>query len=181
MRTTARMPVVVIHHPARLRPERPVTCKSCPTTSKAARTLPGFTSAQTSFDRTKDMGRSRSGTYAVPSDVSVAVGLGRTARVRDRALLGVADELRILPQRTGLEVVAARRPCLAALRQLLVRQLDRDGPGLGVDRDDVSVLIRPIGPPTAASGPTWPMQKPRVAPENRPSVIRATLSPMPWP
>ena len=40
---------------------------------------------------------------------------------------------------------------------------------------------RPIGPPTAASGPTWPMQKPRVAPENRPSVIRATLSPMPWP
>jgi hypothetical protein len=38
-----------------------------------------------------------------------------------------------------------------------------------------------IGPPTAASGPTWPMQKPRVAPENRPSVISATLSPIPWP
>jgi hypothetical protein len=32
-----------------------------------------------------------------------------------------------------------------------------------------------IGPPTAASGPTWPMQKPRVAPEKRPSVISATL------
>ena len=37
----------------------------------------------------------------------------------------------------------------------------------------------PIGPPTAASGPTWPTQKPRVAPEKRPSVISATLPPMP--
>ena len=42
-------------------------------------------------------------------------------------------------------------------------------------------FTRAIGPPTAASGPTWPMQKPRVAPEKRPSVISATLSPMPWP
>jgi len=36
-----------------------------------------------------------------------------------------------------------------------------------------------IGPPTAASGPTWPTQKPLVAPEKRPSVIRATYSPFP--
>ena len=38
-----------------------------------------------------------------------------------------------------------------------------------------------IGPPLAASGPTWPTQKPRVAPEKRPSVISATFLPMPWP
>lgn len=30
-----------------------------------------------------------------------------------------------------------------------------------------------IGPPTRASGTTWPMMNPRLAPENRPSVIRA--------
>ena len=42
-------------------------------------------------------------------------------------------------------------------------------------------LSSAIGPPTAASGPTWPTQKPRVAPEKRPSVISATLPPMPWP
>ena len=34
-----------------------------------------------------------------------------------------------------------------------------------------------IGPPAAASGDTWPMHAPRVAPLNRPSVIRQTLSP----
>ena len=33
-----------------------------------------------------------------------------------------------------------------------------------------------IGPPTDASGPTWPIQKPLVAPENLQSVIRATFS-----
>lgn len=34
-----------------------------------------------------------------------------------------------------------------------------------------------ILPPTAASGDTWPIQAPRVAPEKRPSVINATLLP----
>ena len=33
----------------------------------------------------------------------------------------------------------------------------------------------------AASGAIWPTQNPRVAPENRPSVISATFSPMSWP
>ena len=40
-------------------------------------------------------------------------------------------------------------------------------------------LIKAIGPPNAASGPTCPTQKPRVAPENLPSVIKATFSPLP--
>lgn len=34
-----------------------------------------------------------------------------------------------------------------------------------------------IGPPTAASGETCPIQAPLEAPENLPSVIRATLDP----
>jgi len=38
-----------------------------------------------------------------------------------------------------------------------------------------------IGPPTAASGETCPMQAPWVAPEKRPSVMRETLSFRPRP
>jgi len=38
-------------------------------------------------------------------------------------------------------------------------------------------LSKAIGPPTDASGPTWPIQNPLVAPENLPSVISATFSP----
>ena len=37
------------------------------------------------------------------------------------------------------------------------------------------------GPPRAASGATWPTMSPRVAPEKRPSVTSATLSPSPAP
>ena len=44
-----------------------------------------------------------------------------------------------------------------------------------------AAYTKSASPPTAASGPTWPMQKPRVAPEKRPSVMRATFSPMPRP
>ena len=40
---------------------------------------------------------------------------------------------------------------------------------------------RAMVPPAAASGLTWPMEAPRVAPENRPSVMRATDSPKPMP
>lgn len=36
-----------------------------------------------------------------------------------------------------------------------------------------------IGPPAAASGETWPIQRPRVPPEKRPSVMRAALMPAP--
>lgn len=42
-------------------------------------------------------------------------------------------------------------------------------------------LTRPIFPPSAASGDTWPIAAPLVAPENLPSVISATLSPRPLP
>ena len=38
-----------------------------------------------------------------------------------------------------------------------------------------------IGPPTYASGATWPTMKPWVAPEKRPSVSSTTLSSSLWP
>ncbi|KAG1434256.1 hypothetical protein G6F56_014380 [Rhizopus delemar] len=41
--------------------------------------------------------------------------------------------------------------------------------------------IRAIGPPTKASGATWPTTMPQVPPEKRPSVIKPTGSPRPCP
>ena len=41
--------------------------------------------------------------------------------------------------------------------------------------------IRPIAPPTAASGATCPTTMPWVAPEKRPSVMSPTESPRPVP
>ena len=38
-----------------------------------------------------------------------------------------------------------------------------------------------IGPPSVASGATWPMQNPHVPPEKRPSVISAQSAPRPTP
>ena len=38
-----------------------------------------------------------------------------------------------------------------------------------------------IGPPSNASGATWPMQDPQVAPEKRPSVTSTTSRPSPTP
>ena len=37
------------------------------------------------------------------------------------------------------------------------------------------VSMKASGPPLAASGETWPMAAPRVAPENRPSVTSETV------
>src|SRR6185312_17097325 len=72
-------------------------------------------------------------------NVRIDMRLGLGARMGHGALLGVADRLRVFPQRARLVVVAARLPRLAARRQLGVAELDGDGPGLGVDRDDVAV------------------------------------------
>ena len=41
--------------------------------------------------------------------------------------------------------------------------------------------IRAMGPLSMASGLTWPMQSPAVPPLKRPSVMRATDLPRPWP
>src|SRR5208282_4592016 len=49
------------------------------------------------------------------SDIRVAVRLGCGARMSDGAGVGRADVLGIAPERTGLEVVPARLPALAAL------------------------------------------------------------------
>ena len=52
---------------------------------------------------------------------------------------------------------------------------------LRVNGDAVAFLHQRNGPPTAASGETWPTTMPYVPPENRPSVINPTESPSPAP
>jgi aryl-alcohol dehydrogenase-like predicted oxidoreductase len=44
----------------------------------------------------------------------------------------------------------------------------------------VAVSTRPIAPPSAASGETWPIDRPEVPPEKRPSVISAQALPRPF-
>ena len=40
--------------------------------------------------------------------------------------------------------------------------------------------MRPMAPPSAASGETWPIDSPEVPPEKRPSVISAHAFPSPF-
>src|SRR5215469_13568644 len=57
----------------------------------------------------------------------------------DRALLGVADGLRVFPQRARLIAIPARRPGTAPLGELSLAQSDVDRAGDRVDRDPVAV------------------------------------------
>ena len=67
-------------------------------------------------------------------------------------------------------------------RDLRVADLDVEPALRDVDRRSMSPSrTAAIGPPRDASGATWPTMKPRVAPENRPSVTSATDSPSPAP
>ena len=115
------------------------------------------------------------------SDVRIGFFFCGSARMGDCPIPCGTNGLCVFPEIARGGARLARLPFGPALRQFLVGEFHVDGALDGIDRDDVAVLESPIGPPTAASGPTWPMQKPRVAPEKRPSVMSATLSPMPWP
>ena len=117
---------------------------------------------------------------AQPSEVGVGLDFGFSAGMRHCALFGRAHGLRIFPKRARGVFRRHPREARAAGGEVLVRDLGRP---TCRPRRPMTMMSpscrRPIGPPTAASGPTWPMQKPRVAPEKRPSVINATLSPLP--
>src|SRR5689334_15393919 len=61
------------------------------------------------------------------------------AGMRHRALLGIADRLRVFPERARLVFVLPRLPALAPLGELGLAELDLDRALLGVDRDHVAV------------------------------------------
>src|SRR6266851_1502771 len=71
--------------------------------------------------------------------IRIHMRLGAGAGVGDGALLGVADGLRVFPQRARLVAGFARRPGAAALGQLGIADRDVDRAGDGVDRDLVAV------------------------------------------
>src|SRR6266446_1545970 len=98
-------------------------------------------------------------------DIRIHVRFGAGAGVRHGALLGVADGLHVYPQRARLVAVFARGPGATSIVPTTASIVT-----LSRSRNSA------IGPPTAASGPTWPMQNPCVAPENLPSVKSATRS-----
>src|SRR6266581_3064537 len=74
----------------------------------------------------------------------------------------------------GVHSVRRRRTSSSASSTLSARP--------GISKTTVSPSrTAAIGPPTAASGATWPAIRPCVAPEKRPSVRSATVSPKPAP
>ena len=100
----------------------------------------------------------------------------------DGAMQRIADLLGVFPDVTGRDVdLRAASSSSGALSNSAAESFTLMVPLLASISMMSPSRTSAIGPPTAASGPTWPMQKPRVAPENRPSVISATLPPVPWP
>ena len=75
---------------------------------------------------------------------------------------------------------AALAAALSAAARLGKREIVR-GRWTRTARGSAGSTSLPIGPPASPSGPMWPMHAPRVPPENRPSVIKTTLSPNPMP
>src|SRR5688572_28089660 len=73
------------------------------------------------------------------SDLAVRALFGGAAGMRDRAEICRTDALRVAPERARSERELARLPCRTTRGQLRVRQLHRDEPAIGVDRDDVPV------------------------------------------
>ena len=99
----------------------------------------------------------------------------------DGALMCRSDLLGVFPQISRGDFVRVRLPCARALLQFAFRQLDVQRAFLGVDFDHVAVVQQPDGPAQRCFWPDVTDTKPRVAPEKRPSVMRATLSPIPCP
>src|SRR5499427_606114 len=117
----------------------------------------------------------------VPSNVRIALFLTGPARMRHRAVNGGTHLLGVLPQIAGAVIVLARLPLRLALGEFLGGQFHVQRTLHRVDLDDIAVADQPDRTADRRLGPTWPTQNPRVAPENRPSVISATFSPAPWP
>src|SRR5688500_2724392 len=83
---------------------------------------------------------------AAALNVRIDVRLGGAAGMGHRAAIGRADVLRIAPPRPRLIVVLPRAPTAVPLLEDRGFDLEFDGPGLGIDRDNVAVLDQRDGP-----------------------------------
>ena len=114
-------------------------------------------------------------------DIRIAMGLGRPSWVGDGTAFGGADRLRVFPQRAGIVVGLAWFPVLTTRFKFGIRKADCELSCDGVELDDVTVADQADRAADGGFGPDMADAEARVAPENRPSVMSATLSPMPWP
>src|SRR2546422_10600834 len=105
--------------------------------------------------------------------------MARRLRLEDRSFGGRPDQQRVASEHALAVIRLRRRPTLQAGGD--VDAFDRELPTLDVDVDDVAVLDGGNRAAHPASGATWPIMKPCVAPEKRPSVTIATDSPSPSP
>ena len=101
--------------------------------------------------------------------------------IQHRALGGGLDHLGVPGQIPSFNSGLLTDPLGLAGGQGGIVHLNFDPAVWNVDGDNVSSSTRAMAPPWAASGQTWPMAAPRVAPEKRPSVISATEEPKPIP
>ena len=126
-----------------------------------------------------------------PRSIRTSRGRDRPARrqtsgsprlVGDRAPLGSGDQPCELRQHARRVARLGQLPLLATARQLGGVDHARRATCCG-RRSTMRSPSRTnaIGPPSTASGATWPMQKPHVPPENRPSVTSAQSAPRPAP
>src|SRR5258708_6644630 len=76
----------------------------------------------------------------IRSRVRIALCLGGSARMGDRAIDGGPDLLGVFPKITGAILRRARLPVLASFGQLRLGESDIDGAVNGVDRDDVAIV-----------------------------------------
>src|SRR3712207_2986752 len=83
--------------------------------------------------------RSAPSAIKVALDIRIALFFFCAARVGDGPVLRRADGLRVFPEVARAEFSLASGPCLAALVELGVRDLDLDGALDGVDGDNVAV------------------------------------------
>ena len=111
----------------------------------------------------------------LPQSLPYAVPTGRSALcLQNRSLVRGGDQLRVPGQIAGLDLRLRADPRGACARCQLLRR----APSAQWCNSGISMEMRSpsstsaMGPPAAASGLTWPMDAPRVAPEKRPSVMQ---------
>src|SRR4029079_9692406 len=77
---------------------------------------------------------------AIRSDVRIALSFRCAAGMRDGAVTGVADLLRVLPEIAGFEFMRPRLPRGLALVEFRGRQIHAEDALGGIDRDYIAVL-----------------------------------------
>ena len=99
----------------------------------------------------------------------------------DGAIARRSDLICKFAQRTRLMKVGRRLPIFAAKLEFGLVDFEIDCSLGRIDRDDIAVLDQPDWTTDRCLRADVADAEPRVAPENRPSVTSATLSPAPWP